>query len=51
MASRRKRYRSRKINPTYYVFCEGKTEEAYVKSSNPGSTVYIFLEHLEAVKK
>ena len=30
MASKRKRYRTRKINPTYYVFCEGKTEEAYV---------------------
>ena len=30
MASKRRRYRTRKINPTYYVFCEGKTEEAYV---------------------
>lgn len=30
MASRRKS-RGKKINPTFYVFCEGQTEEEYVK--------------------
>ncbi|MEM6523296.1 MAG: RloB family protein [Bacteroidota bacterium] len=30
MASGRRNYRGRKINPTYYVFCEGQTEAAYV---------------------
>ena len=30
MASRRKP-RGKRINPTFFVFCEGKTEEEYVK--------------------
>lgn len=30
MASRRKS-RGKRINPTFYVFCEGQTEEEYIK--------------------
>ena len=28
---RRKKSLGKKINPTYYVFCEGDTEEEYIK--------------------
>ncbi len=28
--SRRNKPMGKKINPTYWVFCEGKTEEAYI---------------------
>jgi hypothetical protein len=31
MASRRKPSRSKKINPHFWVFCEGETEESYIK--------------------
>jgi hypothetical protein len=31
MARKRKPSREKKINPTFFVFCEGKTEESYVK--------------------
>lgn len=30
MASKRKESKGKKINPTLFVFCEGKTEEAYI---------------------
>ncbi len=31
MARSRRPSKGKKINPTFFVFCEGKTEEAYVK--------------------
>lgn len=31
MARGRAKPRGRKINPTYFIFCEGETEEAYIK--------------------
>lgn len=31
MSRKRAKPKGRKINPTYFVFCEGKTEEAYSK--------------------
>jgi hypothetical protein len=31
MAQRKRVSKGKSINPTYYVFCEGETEEAYVK--------------------
>jgi hypothetical protein len=31
MSRKRAKTRERKTNPTYFVFCEGKTEEAYAK--------------------
>jgi len=31
MAGRRKESKGKKINPTLFVFCEGETEEAYIK--------------------
>lgn len=41
MARKRRAPKGKKMNPTFFVFCEGETEEAYVRLLKPGS---IFLD-------